>query len=733
MVNSNEILTRKRIAILLFTVLVLISCLILRVIYLQVFMAGWLREKAELQRFRALSILPRRGTIYDRNNNALAISIDAECVFAIPKEVGIETVQLKKKGNRDNRLEKAAARRKIAQIIAKVLTLDPQEVERLLEKQASFVWIKRKATFEEIEKLRRVLKTEKIHGIEISQSPQRFYPQKFLAAQVLGIAGIDNQGLEGLEKYLDNYLQGVAGSDRAEFDTLGRHIPQGERRYIPPVDGKSIYLALDQNIQYITERELEKAVLDTNSKRGMAITVNPQTGEILSLANYPKFDPNDFKNYPAANRRNALFSDMYEPGSTFKVFTAAAALEEGLVNPDSSFFCSGAIVVDDRRLKCWKAGGHGSQNFVEAVENSCNPVFATLGLRLTKETFYKYIKGFGFGKVTGVEFPGEAPGLLKPLAKVGNVELANIGFGQGITVTPIQMVMGVAAIANGGYLLKPRLIKEIRNPDGKLYKSYHTQVVRQVVSPKTAALMRQIMESVVINGSGNRAYLPGYRIAGKTGTAQKVVPGKKGYSQLIASFVAFAPADNPRLVAMVILDEPGSPIKYGGTIAAPVVGNIFRDALRYLGVKPQYDAEMLKKIEAESVVIPDVLNLKVEEALKILRQKQIPYQVIGQGELIYDQVPKAGTTVNRGAKVLLYLDPEAKFDTHTTKVLVPELKGLTNAKGEQILTELGLKLQVEGVGTITRQIPAPGTIVDYGSTVRAELKPLEPSSLRPED
>ncbi|HYH05056.1 MAG TPA: penicillin-binding transpeptidase domain-containing protein, partial [Bacillota bacterium] len=521
MVYNNEVMTKKRIAILLLTVLVLVGCLILRVIYLQVFMAGWLREKAELQRFRALSILPRRGTILDRNRNALAISVDAECVFAVPKEVGIETVQVKKKGSRVSSQEKAEMRRRIAHIVGGVLSLEPQRVERLLSKQASFVWIKRKATFTEIENLRRVLKTEKIHGIEISQSPQRFYPQKFLAAQVLGIAGIDNQGLEGLEKHLDRYLQGVAGSDRAEFDTLGRHIPQGERRYIPPVDGKSIYLTIDQNIQFITERELEKAVLDTNSKRGMAITVNPQTGEILSIANYPKYDPNNFKDYPAANRRNALFSDMYEPGSTFKVFTAAAALEEGLVSPDSSFFCSGSIVVDDRRLKCWKAGGHGSQNFIEALENSCNPVFATLGMRLTKETFYKYIKGFGFGKMTGVDFPGETPGMLKPLDKVGNVELANIGFGQGVTVTPIQMVMGVSAIANGGYLLKPQLIKEIRSSDGKLEKSYNTQVVRQVLSSKTSALVRQLMESVVINGSGNKAYLPGYRIAGKTGTAQK--------------------------------------------------------------------------------------------------------------------------------------------------------------------------------------------------------------------
>jgi stage V sporulation protein D (sporulation-specific penicillin-binding protein) len=726
MAYNNEVLAKKRITKLLLIVLGLSFCLILRVTYYQVFLAGWLREKAELQRFRALAILPRRGTIYDRGGNALALSIDAECVFAIPKEVGLETVVVKANGQRENKLKNTVAdRRKIARIIGGVLAADPGQIERLLGKQASFAWVKRRATFKQIEKLRQVLGQEKIHGIEISQSPQRFYPQKYLAAQVLGIAGIDNQGLEGLEKYLDRYLQGVPGSDRAEFDTLGRHIPQGERRYVPPVDGDAVLLTLDQNIQYITERELEKAVIDTKSKRGMAITVNPQTGEILSLANYPKYDPNNFKNYPVANRRNSLFSDMYEPGSTFKVFTSAAALEEGVVAPDSTFFCPGYIVVDDRRLKCWKVTGHGHENFVEALENSCNPVFATLGMRLTKETFYRYIKGFGFGRSTGVDFPGETPGWLKPLDKVGNVELANIGFGQGITVTPIQMVMGVAAIANGGYLLKPQLIKEIRSSNGKLIKTYHMQVARQVISAKTSALMRQLMESVVNNGSGKQAFLPGYRVAGKTGTAQKVVRGKAGYSQLIASFVAFAPADNPQLVAMVILDEPGSTIKYGSVIAAPVVGNIFRDALRYLGVKPQYGPEVMAKMEAESVVTPQLLNLSVKEGIKRLKEQQIAYQLIGSGELIYDQVPKGGTAINRGTKVILYLDPESKFISNTTKVVVPELRGLSNLKGEQILTELGLKLQADGGGTIIKQTPASGTIVDFGGTVRVELKPLE--------
>jgi len=713
---------KKRIAILLFGALILLSILILRVTYIQIFMAGRLKEGAEEQRFRAVSILPGRGTIYDRFGDELAISVDADCVFAVPKEVGMVEILLKKGRKvfvvkRDYR-----QKTKVAAMLGSILGIDSDRLRLLFTKQTSFVWIKRKATFGEIEKLRKILRVQNIRGIEISQSPQRFYPRKNLAAQVLGIAGIDNQGLEGLEKELDLYLRGTPGSDRAEFDTLGQHIPQGERRYQPPREGDSVYLTIDQNIQYILERELEKAVTDTNSKRGMGIIINPATGEILALSAYPTFDPNKFNEFPSANRRNPLFSDMYEPGSTFKIFTAATALEEGKVSPESSFYDPGYIIVDDRRLKCWKAGGHGNENFVEALENSCNPVFAALALRLTKERFYDYIKAFGFGSLTEVDFPGESAGMLKPLSMVRNVELANIGFGQGITVTPIQMVMGAAAIANGGYLLKPRLVKEIRSVDGKVIKTFRREIVRQVLSTKTSALMCRLLESVVTNGSGNKAYLSGYRIAGKTGTAQKVQAGRRGYSQLIASFVGFAPADNPRLLAMIILDEPGSPIKYGGVIAAPVVGNIFRDSLRYLGVRPEYDAAALEKLNEAAVTVPNISGLSIEKATRTLKGIGLDFRIIGAGNLVYDQTPKSGAKVGRGVKVILYLNPAAKYNRENTKVLLPDLRGLSLAKSSQILGELGIGLEARGTGVLVNQSPPAGVMVELGSTVKATFK-----------
>lgn len=723
--SQIETISKKRVAILLLTILVIVFALIFRVIYLQFFLTGWLKKSAESQRFRSIEVLPRRGTIYDRNNNELAISIDGDSIYAIPAEIGIDNGSNKYHGAE---LEEhlRADRIEIARILSDTLGMDRQVIERLISKRASFVWIKRKAQLSEIDELRKIIAARKITGIEFSQKARRFYPQTFLAAQILGIAGIDNQGLEGIEKQYDINLRGVPGSDQAEFDTTGRHIPQGERRYLEPLNGDSLILCIDENIQYIVERELEKAVADTKSKRGMAVVVDPQNGDILAAAALPKVDPNNFNDFPVENRRNPIFTDMYEPGSTFKVFTTIAALEEGKVSLESTFFDPGFIIVDDRRLRCWKPGGHGSQTFIEALENSCNPVFASLALQIGKETLYKYIKAFGFGRSTGVDFPGESPGRLQAMAKVKNVELANIGFGQGITVTPIQLAMGVAAIANGGYLLKPHLVKEIVGPDGKVKKKFSREVVGRVMSGKTASLMAKLLQSVVTNGSGNRAYLEGYQVAGKTGTAQKVARGTRGYSKVMASFIGFAPAENSRLLALVVLDEPGCPITYGGVIAAPVVGNIFRDALRYLNVRPHYEPEIMEKITNEEIVVPNILNIPIREATQLLEKKEIQFRFIGQGSYVYDQIPKPGARINRNTKILIYFDPEEHYNfKNSNKQMLPNFQGCSLRKVDEILSEMDLKLEAKGTGIAVSQNPPPGTVVGPGSTVQIIFKPSE--------
>ena len=699
--NESGTVSQKRIAILLLIISIILGCLILRVVYFQVFLSGWLRQSAEEQRFRVVPVQAHRGTIYDRTGNELAISIDSDSIYGIPAQI--------------------SDAKATAQIIAPILQKDPLNLQKLLARQTSFVWIKRQVSFAEIQQIREKIKEKRLTGIEICPKAQRFYPQSFLAAQVLGIAGVDNQGLEGIEKQYDNNLRGVPGSEQAEYDTAGRLIPQGERHYIPPVDGDSLVLTLDQNIQYVVERELEKAVADTHSKRGMALAVDPRTGEILAVAGRPKFDPNHYGDYPAENRRNPLFSDMYEPGSTFKVFTALASLEEGKVDLQSTFFDPGFIKVGDSVLHCWKAGGHGSQTFLEALENSCNPVFASLALRLTKETFYQYIQSFGFGSPTGIDFPGESPGRVRPIARIHDVELANIGFGQGLSVTPLQMVMGVAAVANGGYLVKPHLVKEIYGPDGKLKKRFGREVVRQVVSEKTAHLMAQLLQSVVTNGSGNRAYLEGYRVAGKTGTAQKVIAGRAGYSGIMSSFIAFAPTDDPKILALVVLDEPKAPITYGGVIAAPVIGNIFRDVLRYLEVKPKYEPAALEKVNGAEVIVPNLIGHRSEESLNSLKGEGFQTRVIGSGNTVLDQVPKPGAKVTIGTQVILYLDRDARQEAQR-KVMLPNFQGLSLRKVNQLLAEMGLKLEGEGIGTAVSQEPAPGAVVEHGTTVKVRFE-----------
>jgi len=724
-VSQTEIISKKRVAILLLSILVIIIALVFRVIYLQFFLTGWLKKSAENQRFRAIPVLPRRGTIYDSQGNELAISIDGDSIYAIPAEIGIGDDPGKYYGTTVNE-HLQTEKTEVARILAETLTMDRQVTERLISQRASFVWLKRKATFNEIDRLRKIIAARKITGIEFSQKARRFYPQSFLAGQVLGIAGIDNQGLEGIEKQYDINLRGVPGSDQAEFDTAGRHIPQGERRYLEPVNGDSLYLTIDENIQYIVERELEKAVIDTKSKRGMAVVVDPQSGDILAAASLPKFDPNNFSDFPVENRRCPIFTDMYEPGSTFKVFTSIASLEEGQVSLESTFFDPGFIIVDGRRLKCWKPGGHGKQTFIEALENSCNPVFATLALRLGKEIFYQYIKAFGFGRLTGVDFPGESPGRLQLLSKVKNVELATIGYGQGITVTPIQLTMGVAAIANGGYLLKPHLVKEIVTPDGKIKQKFHREVITQVISNKTASLMAKLLQSVVTNGSGHLAYLEGYQVAGKTGTAQKVTQNIRGYSKVIASFIGFAPAENTRLVSLVILDEPGSPITYGGVIAAPVVGNIFRDTLRYLNVQPKYEPETLEKITNEEIVVPNILNMPIGEATGLLKRKEIQFRFIGQGSYVFDQLPKPGARINRNTKILIYFDPEEHYNLKiSNKLVLPNFQGCSLRKVDEILNEMGLKLEAKGTGMAVSQIPPAGTVVEPGRSIQIIFKPGE--------
>jgi len=691
--GRNTLVVRKRIAWIFFGAIGVFFYLMCRIFVVQVISGDYYQQKAMDQRMRPVKIDAKRGTIYDRNGKKLAISVNTDALYAVPREI-------------ENPKE-------LAQKLAPIVELDENEILRKLTRRTAGEWIKRKLTVEQSRKIREL----EAKGITLVPRPQRFYPGGKLAAQVLGIAGVDNQGLEGLELHYDRYLKGVQGKIAAERDATGREIPEGIRSYSPPEDGADLVLTIDSVIQHIAERELDRAMAETGSKEGMAMLMDPATGEILAMAIRPTFDPNNYSDYPMGNRKNILVTDLYEPGSTFKVFTSAAALEEGIVKPETSFFDPGHIVVSGHRLRCWKAGGHGSQTFTEAVENSCNPVFAQLGMDLGPERFHKYLKAFGFGQKTGIDFPGEAQGSLSSPSREALgwlVRWANIGFGQGVSVTPVQMLTAAAAIANGGQLVEPHLVREVRRGK-RLLKKNEPRTLRQVLSGATAKQLREILRSVVVNGSGSKADIPGYCIGGKTGTGQVAEAGGYSSTKVNASFLGFGPTSEPKLVGLVIMREPQTAITYGGTLAAPVLGRILADSFAHLGLAPKIEE---KKSDDDLITVPNVRNWPPGEAQQKLLSMGLNFQVEGAGKMVTDQHPKPGVTVKKGSGVILYFGREELHNDKDGLVTVPPVTKMTVRDVANTLSLVGLRLEIEGSGISVRQAPAAGTRVKPGTRIR---------------
>lgn len=557
MASTSHVTIRKRLAVVLIIVILVMGALSCRLGYLQLFQSHWLSENAIDQRIRNIPVEARRGNIYDRKGQKLAVSISIESVYAIPAEI------------RD--VEKTAAD------LAAILDLDKNKLLEKLKKRQAFTWIARKITTEQAEGVRKA----NLSGIGLTEEGERYYPEDNTASHVLGFTGLDSQGLDGVELTFDQYLRGNRGSIVIEYDAKGREIPYAMHRYLAPQVGNDVYLTLDVVIQQIVERELDKVMQETKAKAATIIAMDPYTGEILALANRPDYNPNHFAEYAPKNWRNAAISNAFEPGSTFKILTTTAALGEKIVNLNERFFDSGAIEVQGRTIHCWKHGGHGSQTFKEVVENSCNTGFVTVGLRLGSESFYKYLDAFGLGKATGIDLPGEAKGIMIKESKVTPINLATMSMGQSIAVTPIQLINAVCSAINGGQRLKPQIVKEIKNQDGTMIKGFEKEVLGQVISNEVSVQVKEILESVVANGTGKNASIEGYRIGGKTGTAQKVGPGGYMPGKYIASFIGFAPADKPQIVFLVAIDEPEG-IYYGGQIAAPVFKNVMQDVLPYI-------------------------------------------------------------------------------------------------------------------------------------------------------
>lgn len=701
--KKSSIEVRKRITWLFFILFFVFVFLLLRLAYLQIIKGTWYQQKALENRIREIVVEPKRGVIYDRNGKELAVSISAEACYAIPAEV-----------------EKSGKADIIARELAGILDMKEKDVYGLITQQQHSVWLKFKLNKKQVKELRE----KNLPGIGTIPKPQRYYPKGNLASHVLGFAGDYNQGLEGIEIAYDKQLGGINGRLLVEYDAAGHEIPESTRKYIQPEQGSNVVLTIDQTIQYIAERELDKVMQERSPKSATIIVMDPNTGEILALANRPDFDPNNYHKYPAETLRNAAVADSYEPGSTFKIVTLAAALEEGVTNRQEQFYDPGYIKVNGETIHCWAAGGHGSQTLAEVVQNSCNPGFVTLGLRLGTQRLYKYINGFGYGSQLGIELPGEAKGIIIPENQVKPVDLATISMGQTNSVTPLQMVTALSAIVNGGKLMKPHIVKELTNREGKVVKRYKPQVVRQIISEETSKAEREMLEAVVTKGSGNNAYIEGYSVGGKTGTAQKPAPGG-GYSatDYVASFIGFAPVDDPQLVAIVVVDTPKGYPYYGGTVAAPVFREVIRDSLRYLEVPMRYRPGE-KTAEQEMSVVPLVINLPVEEADKILREAGLESEHLGSGQIVCGQIPLDGVKVKKGSKVLLNLQKTEGVQDGES-VVVPDLKGKSMRDAAELLGMIGLVLVPEGepfpTGIAREQEPAPGTRLPQGGKVKVRF------------
>ncbi|TLS50397.1 stage V sporulation protein D [Paenibacillus antri] len=638
----SNVTLRRRLYLVLLLGSVLFLALIARLAWVQLVMGPELTELAEESWRREVPFAASRGEIWDRNGERLAYNVSTPTIMAVPAQIK----------------EKEAT----AKALAPVLGMTEKKVLETIGKRESIVRLQpggRKITQDKAQQVRDLA----LPGIFVAEDNKRYYPYDGLAAHVLGFTGIDNQGLTGVEARYDELLKGIGGSVAYLSNARGEEMPGSSEEYIPPKDGLNLQLTIDKQIQTIMERELDQAMVKYQPKHIISIAVDPKTGEVLAMASRPGYEPGQYQQYDSAvYNRNLPIWMTYEPGSTFKIVTLAAALEEGKVSFAESFHDKGAIEVGGARLRCWKPGGHGAETFLEVVENSCNPGFVVMGQRLGAETLFDYIKKFGFGSKTGIDLGGEENGIMFKPERIGPVELATTAFGQGVSVTPIQQVMAVSAAINGGKLYKPHVGKAWVDPvTGDVVDEIEPTLVREnIISEATSKLVREALESVVAKGTGRNAFIEGYRVGGKTGTAQKVVNGRYSPTEHIVSFIGFAPADDPQIVVYTAVDNPKG-LQFGGLIAAPIVQNIMEDSLRYMGVPPrkdQVEPEYRYGLDVMMAEVPDLVGRTTTEIYQSLNMN-FTLAKYGAGNTVVMQEPKAGTKVPVGSTIQIYLSDQA--------------------------------------------------------------------------
>lgn len=692
-------------------------------------------EASEQQLYDSLITAPR-GDIYDKNMQVLARSTTAWTVYITPN--GIHKI--------NDEGDKELVKKTIAENLAAILEVEYDKVYEQTEKRSYYVIVKKKIDKSVADKVREFLSDERYEDLELvryvglDETTKRYYPNDSLASVVLGFVGSDDQGLSGIESYYDNELTGIAGRVVAAKSAAGTDMPLTYERVEEATKGKSLVLTIDSYIQYTAEKYLEAAIAENKiAERGAAIVMNVKTGAVLGMAVKGDFNPNSpftlseaeqklvseiededeksKKENELLNRqwRNKAVSDTYEPGSVFKIVTAAIGIEENLINENNTFYCNGSTTVAGQHYNCHKLQGHGSQTLAQSMSNSCNPAFITIGQQIGISTFSKYFKAFGLTEKTGIDLPGEANSTYHTEAKMGPVELSSTSFGQTFNITPMQLITAAAACVNGGYLVRPHLVEKMLDENGKAVKTTNTGYKRQVISESTSATLRKLMEFVAENGAKN-ALVAGYKVGAKTGTSQKVskIQATGDTYLYVGSCVSVAPADDPEVAVLVLLDEPKGDKYYGGVISAPVNGKIMTDILPYLGYEPSYSEDELKNL---ATTVPEMVGDTVENAKAKLSSAKLQYQIQGKGEKIVRQLPEAGNRILSGGVVVLYTE-----ETDDKTVSVPNLVGLTATEVNKVAAQNGINVEFSGNTTSGglksyRQSIEAGTSVNAGTIV----------------
>ena len=722
--RANRIIQTRSFVLMILMGVVMFVLLFFRLFDLQITRHEELQSKAVNQQTRRTVVTASRGTIYDTAGNILAISSSAETIILSPLEIN----------NALNDTENPVTWTKdsLAAGLAEILGKDAASIRKRMDNvKSQYELIQLRADEEVAAKVRAYVEENKISGVHLVADTKRYYPYGSLAAQVIGFVGDDNTGLYGLEAYYEEELEGQSGlvisaKDQAENDMLYTY-----EQYFAAKNGSDLTLTLDTTIQYYLEKGLEAMTDKFSAANGASgIVMNAKTGGIMAMASYPNYDLNDFltvsdqtlqeriergENTLAEMQllqwRNKALNDTYEPGSTFKILTLSAALEEGVVDKTTTVNCGGSVNISGYTIHCSNKNGHGLQTLVQSVGNSCNPAFINYGLRIGNEKFYEYMRSFGLMNTTGIDLGGEAVGVFAADSSFTQLDLACYAFGQNFTVTPLALIAAQAACINGGYLYTPYLVERITDSDGNVTYRHDDTPVRQVISEQTSATVRECLEYVVASGTGKNGQVAGYRIGGKTGTADK---GQTG--DVVVSFLCFAPADDPQVIMLITMDTPsratGTYVS-GGNMVAPTASTVMAEILPYLGVEPSYSAEELLGMDT---TVPNVIGMSVEEAKAKLKDRALSYKIVGDGETITDQTPAGGAIIPGKSSVILYVGEEKSTD----KCVVPHLIGKTPSEANTTATAAGLLIRFSGTtGSESSSVRVLSQSIDEGTEVEA--------------